>query len=137
MIHGIGTDIVKLERFEKIYHRHGTRLVQHLLLPAEHTLFINNKRPARFLAMHWAAKEAIVKAMGTGFAAGMWIRDAGYVPNQAGKPEIIWSEQGQTICRQLGIGAGYLTLTDEAGLIVSVAVLMKTTDDQQAVLVEG
>ncbi|MGE0113613.1 MAG: holo-ACP synthase [Steroidobacteraceae bacterium] len=124
MIHGIGTDIVKLERFEEMHHRHGDRLVKHLLLPAEQVLFANSKRPARFLAMHWAAKEAIVKAMGTGFAEGMWIRDAGYVPNQAGKPEIVWSEQGQTVCKQLGIGAGHLTLTDEAGLIIAVAVLM-------------
>lgn len=125
MIHGIGTDIVKLERFEQMYHRHGERLVKHLLLPAELALFQDNKRPARFLAMHWAAKEAVVKAMGTGFAEGMWIRDTGYAPNKAGKPEIIWSEQGRDICKQQGIGAGHLTLTDEDGLIVAVAVLMK------------
>ena len=95
MIHGIGTDIVKLERFEQMYQRHGARLVKHLLLPAESELFQDSKRPARFLAMHWAAKEAIVKAMGTGFADGMWIRDSGYLPNKAGKPEIIWSAQGR------------------------------------------
>ena len=125
MIHGIGTDIVKLERFEQMYQRHGERLVKHLLLPAEQVLFQNNKRPARFLAMHWAAKEAIVKAMGTGFADGMWIRDAGYLPNKAGKPEIIWSAQAQAICERLGIGAGHLTLSDEEGLIVAVVVLMR------------
>lgn len=125
MIHGIGTDIVRLERFEQMYQRHGERLVKHLLLPAEMTLFQHSKRPARFLAMHWAAKEAVVKAMGTGFADGMWIRDTGYAPNPAGKPEIIWSEQGQGIRTQLGIGEGHLTLTDDHGLIVAVAVLMR------------
>ncbi|MGD9843596.1 MAG: holo-ACP synthase [Steroidobacteraceae bacterium] len=124
MIHGIGTDIVKIERFEQMYARHGARLVKHLLLPAEVELFQHSKRPARFLAMHWAAKEAIVKAMGTGFADGIWIRDSGYLPNKAGKPEVIWSAQGRDICQQLGIGKGHLTLTDEEGLIVAVAVLM-------------
>jgi holo-[acyl-carrier protein] synthase len=125
VIHGIGTDIVKLERFEQMYHRHGGRLVKHLLLPVEAELFARNKRPARFLAMHWAAKEAIVKALGTGFADGVWIRDTGYLPNAAGKPEIIWSNSGDATCAKLGVGAGHLTLSDEEGLIVAVAVLMR------------
>jgi holo-[acyl-carrier protein] synthase len=125
VIHGIGTDIVKLERFEQMYHRHGERLVRHLLLPAEAELFAGNKRPARFLAMHWAAKEAIVKALGTGFADGVWIRDSGYVPNAAGKPEIIWSDSGRATCAKLGVGEGHLTLSDEQGLIIAVAVLMR------------
>lgn len=125
MIHGIGTDIVKLERFEQMYHRHGERLVNHLLLPGELELFRGNKRPARFLAMHWAAKEAVVKAMGTGFADGMWIRDTGYVPDDKGRPQIIWSADAQVICERLGIGSGHLTLSDEEGLIVAMAVLLK------------
>jgi holo-[acyl-carrier protein] synthase len=127
VIHGIGTDIVKLERFEKLYQRHGERLVNHLLLPAELELFKNNKRPARFLAKHWAAKEAIVKAMGTGFADGMWIKDTGYVSDDKGKPKIIWSDDAQVICDQLGIDQhnGHLTLSDEEGLIIGMAVLMK------------
>jgi holo-[acyl-carrier protein] synthase len=127
VIYGIGTDIAKLERFEQMYHRHGERFVRHLLLPAELELYRNTKRPARFLAMHWAAKEAVVKAMGTGFAEGMWIRDTGYVPNSSGKPEIIWSEAGLAVCRQLGVGTGHLTLSDEEGLVVAVAVLMTAT----------
>ena len=68
---------------------------------------------------------AIVKAMGTGFAHGMWIRDTGVVSNAWGKPEIIWSERGRRMCAQLGIGEGHVSLTDEAGLIVAVAVLLR------------
>ena len=41
--------------------------------------------------MRFAAKEATVKAMGTGFAHGVWIRDVGIVSNPWGRPEIIWS----------------------------------------------
>lgn len=124
MIYGIGTDIVKLQRFEQMYHRHGERLVRHVLLPIELELFKDHKRPARFLAMHWAAKEAVVKAMGTGFAEGMWIRDTGYVPDDKGKPQIIWSAQGQAVCAGLGIGGGHLTLSDDDGLIIAMAVLL-------------
>ena len=125
MIFGIGTDVVQIERIEQVYERHGDRFVERLLLPAEEQAFRRSARPVRFLAMRFAAKEAIVKAMGTGFAHGMWIRDSGFMPNAWGRPEIIWSERGQAMCDKLGIGEGHITLTDEAGLVVAVAVLMR------------
>ncbi len=50
--------------------------------------------------MRFAAKEAIVKALGTGFAHGIWIRDVGIVPNAWGRPEVIWSERGRALARQ-------------------------------------
>jgi holo-[acyl-carrier protein] synthase len=125
MIFGIGTDVVQVERIKLVYERFGEKFVERLLLPQEIELFRKYSRPVRFLAMRFAAKEAIVKAMGTGFAHGMWIRDSGVVPNAWGKPDIVWSERGQSMCEKLGIGEGHITLTDEAGLIVAVAVLMR------------
>jgi holo-[acyl-carrier protein] synthase len=125
MIFGIGTDVVQQDRVRQVHEKFGERFVERLLLPAELEAFQRYKRPVRFLAMRFAAKEAIVKAMGTGFAHGMWIRDSGVVSNAWGKPEIIWSERGRRMCEQLGIGEGHVTLTDEAGLIVAVVVLMR------------
>jgi len=125
MIFGIGTDVVQLERVRQVHEKFGDRFAERLLLPAELDAFRRYKRPLRFLAMRFAAKEAIVKAMGTGFAHGMWIRDTGIVSNAWGKPEIIWSERGRGMCEKLGIGEGHVTLTDEAGLVVAVAVLMR------------
>jgi len=125
MIFGIGTDVVQLERVRQVHEKFGERFVERLLLPAELQAFRSYARPVRFLAMRFAAKEAIVKAMGTGFAHGMWIRDSGVVSNAWGKPEIVWSERGRQMCEKLGIGEGHVTLTDEAGLIVAVAVLMR------------
>ncbi len=125
MIFGIGTDILQVERIQKVYDRHGERFATHLLMPEEHALFQTKSRGVRFLAMRFAAKEAIVKAMGTGFAQGMWLRDAGVVPNTWGRPEVIWSERGREMCDKLGIGDCHITLSDEAGLVVAVAVLMR------------
>jgi len=125
MIHGIGTDIVKIDRIASIFERHGDRLARHILMDAEMATFQGDRRPQRFLAMRFAAKEAVVKAMGTGFADGMWLRDVGVVKNALGRPEIIWSERGRERCSQLSIGETHLTLSDDSGYVVAVAVLMR------------
>ncbi len=131
MIFGIGTDVVQLARVEETWARFGAHFAERLLMDEEQALFGENKRPARFLAMRFAAKEAVVKAMGTGFAHGMWIRDVGMVPNDWGQPQIIFSTRGQAMCDTLGIAGGHLSLTDEAGLIVAVAVLMRAPDEER------
>ena len=125
MIFGIGVDVLKVERVERVYRRFGERFVNHLLMPEERAQPARTARPVRFLAMRFAAKEAIVKSMGTGFAHGVWIRDVGVVQNAWGKPEVVYSARGEKVRASLGIGAGHVTLTDEAGLIVAVAVLLR------------
>jgi holo-[acyl-carrier protein] synthase len=125
MIFGIGVDVLEAARIKKVYDKYGERFVDRLLLPGERAQLAKTRRTERFLAMRFAAKEAIVKAMGTGFAHGIWIRDIGVVQNQWGKPEVVYSERGEKMRQQLGIGDGHVTLTDEAGLIVAVAVLEK------------
>jgi holo-[acyl-carrier protein] synthase len=125
MIFGIGVDVLEAARVKKVYERFGERFVAHLLLPQEQAQMTRTKRPERFLAMRFAAKEAVVKAMGTGFAHGMWIRDVGIVQNSWGKPEVVYSPRGELRRRELGVGESHITLTDEAGLIVAVAVLLR------------
>jgi holo-[acyl-carrier protein] synthase len=125
MIFGIGVDALELKRIEHTLERFGERFIEHLLMPEERAQLEKTQRRARFLAMRFAAKEAIVKAMGTGFAHGVWIRDVGVVQNSWGRPEVVYSERGDRVRRGLGIGEGHVTLTDEAGLVVAVAVLMK------------
>jgi len=125
VIFGIGTDIVQLARVEEIFARHGEHFVRRLLMPPEEEAFRAYRRPVRFLAMRFAAKEAIVKALGTGFAHGVWIRDVGVAPDAWGRPQIIWSERGRARRDELGAGDGHVTLSDEAGLVVAVAVLMR------------
>jgi holo-[acyl-carrier protein] synthase len=125
MIFGIGTDVVQLERVRHVYERYGERFASRLLMPEEEEGFRGHRRPVRFLAMRFAAKEAIVKALGTGFAHGVWIRDVGIVPDAWGRPEVRWSERGRQVRDRLGAGEAHVTLTDEAGLVVAVAVLMR------------
>jgi holo-[acyl-carrier protein] synthase len=125
MIFGIGVDVLESRRIARTLERFGSRFVEHLLLPEELAQLARTQRRERFLAMRFAAKEAIVKAMGTGFAHGMWIRDVGVVQNAWGKPEVVYSKRGEAMRQRLGIGEGHVTLTDEAGLVVAVAVLLR------------
>lgn len=125
MIFGIGVDVLEAARVGKVLERHGERFIRHLLMPEERVQMEKTRRKERFIAMRFAAKEAIVKAMGTGFAHGVWIRDVGVVQNAWGRPEVVYSARGDKVRRALGVGDGHVTLTDEAGLIVAVAVLEK------------
>jgi holo-[acyl-carrier protein] synthase len=125
VIFGIGVDVLESARITQTLERFGTRFIEHLLMPQEHAQLALTARPARFLAMRFAAKEAIVKAMGTGFAHGVWIRDVGVVQNSWGKPEVVFSERGERVRRGLGVGEAHVTLSDERGLVVAVAVLLK------------
>ena len=128
MIFGIGTDVLRVERIEQIYARYGEHFARRLLLDEEQRLFATAKRPVRFLAMRFAAKEAIAKALGTGFSNGIWIRDIGMMPNELGQPQVIFSERGLAVCRKLGVGEGHLTLSDESGFVIAVAVLMRADE---------
>jgi holo-[acyl-carrier protein] synthase len=125
MIFGIGVDVLETRRIARTLEKFGSRFVEHLLMPEEQAQLAAAPRRERFVAMRFAAKEAIVKAMGTGFAHGVWIRDVGVVQNRWGKPEVVFSARGDEMRRRLGIGEGHVTLTDESGLVVAVAVLMK------------
>ncbi len=128
MIFGVGTDIVEMSRMESTWERFGDHFARRILMEQEMALFRRTKFPARFLAMRFAGKEATVKAMGTGFAHGVWLRDVGITSDDWGKPLIIWSQRGRQVCDRLGIGKGHVSLTDDAGLVMAFAVVEAATD---------
>ncbi|HEX7965991.1 MAG TPA: holo-ACP synthase [Gammaproteobacteria bacterium] len=125
MIYGVGTDVVQVSRVEAIWRQRGEAFARRILMPEELAFFARSRNPVRFLAMHFAAKEAVVKALGTGFRHGMWVRDTGFVPDERGKPCVIFSERGRRVCGSLGVGVAHVSLTDEAGLVVAMAVAEK------------
>lgn len=122
-IYGVGTDLVEVARIAAVYARFGERFVEHLLMPQERAAFDDASRPDRFLAMRFAGKEAIVKALGTGFANGVWLRDVGTVPDDRGRPVVVFSARGEQVRRSLGAGSGFVSLSDERGLVLATAVL--------------
>lgn len=125
MIFGIGTDLVQVQRIQRVWESYGTHFSKRILMPEELPGFENSKTPVRYLAMRFAVKEAVVKALGTGFHHGMWLRDAGSIPDKRGRPLVIFSERGLAVCKALGAGEAHVSLSDEAGMVLAMAVIMK------------
>lgn len=125
MIYGIGTDLIRIERFDQAIGRHGDRFAARILMPEELQAYAPRKFKARYLAMRFAGKEAVAKALGTGFAEGIWVRDIGIVHNALGKPDVVFSARGRHLCRTLGVGECHVSLSDEAGIAMAYAIAMR------------
>ena len=122
MIHGIGTDLLLIARVEKLWAKYGEHFAEKILMPQERVAFERAHRKGNFLAKAFAAKEAFVKALGTGFV-GVGYRDAGVVPLESGKPTLVFSAAMRARLDTLGIGGGHVSLTDEDGRVLAFVVL--------------
>ena len=92
MIIGVGCDIVRISRMSKIVPMFNSGIQQHILSDIEikelATLNLNEEKTSRFLAKHFAAKEAFGKALGTGFRDGIFLKNITIHHNDLGKPFI-------------------------------------------------
>lgn len=122
MIYGIGTDLLRVSRMTRAYARHGARLPDRILHPQERLRLPEGERAANFLAKCFAVKEATVKAMGTGFR-GVGYSEIGWRPDALGKPELVFAPRLQGWMEARGIGAGFVSLSDEADMVLSVVIL--------------
>ena len=127
MIIGIGSDLSDIRRIAKTLERFGDRFTHTSFTEIERARSDRKVDRAASYAKRFAAKEAIVKAMGTGFAHGVWVRDVGFLANAWGRPEVVFSERGRRVADALGVGEGHVSLSDEAGMVVAFAVLMRRT----------
>ena len=124
MIFGIGTDLIRIQRLQDSIDRFGERFARRILMPEEFEMYPGRRYKARFLAMRFAGKEAVAKALGTGFAHGIWVRDIGIVHNDWGKPDVIFSARGAQRCAELGVGHCLISLADEGGFAIAYALAM-------------
>ena len=123
MIHGIGTDIVQVSRFETSLARHGDRFAERILSESEYDAFSKHAKPAHFLAKRYAAKEAAAKAFGTGFRDGLSLRHIVVTNEDNGRPVLRFVDAAQILVDQLNIGGSYLSLSDEKDYAVAFVVL--------------
>lgn len=124
MIYGIGVDIVKIERIRNNIQRFGERFAQRLLTEAELAEYRTLRQPERFLAKRFAAKEAVVKAMGTGFREGLAFHLIGITHDALGKPGLVYSGPALNWIRANGVTDSLLSLSDEQDYAVAFVILL-------------
>ncbi len=125
MIHGIGTDIVAIARMEASLARFGDKFVRRILASQELQAFADCARQASFLAKRFAAKEAAVKAMGTGFRDGISLNQIAVSNDNLGKPILSFSGRALDVCDYLGVGEAHLSLSDEKDYAIAFVTLMR------------
>lgn len=124
MIYGVGTDIVSVARMASSLERHGEKFARRILTDHEFEGFSNTAKPAHYLARRFAAKEAIAKAMGTGFSNGLSLRHVGVTHDARGKPMIEFFDRAVELCDEFGIGESYISLADEEDHAVAFVTLL-------------
>ena len=113
MIIGIGTDLVLVSRIQAVLGRQGERFAARILTPAELQRFSRHSQPVRYLAKRYAAKEAILKALGTGLAKGMSWQHMQIDNDAQGAPRFTLSGTALERLQQGGGGRMLLSLRDE------------------------
>lgn len=84
----LGCDIVEIERIESSIKKFGDKFIRKVLTDSEIELYQNRGRRAEFIAGRFAAKEAISKAIGSGFDEKLWLTDISILPDSLGKPKV-------------------------------------------------
>lgn len=123
MIVGIGTDIVRVARMQQDLERFGERFAERILTDKELGEFHKVNNRANFLARRFAAKEAAVKALGTGFSQGIHLREIGVGHDALGKPLLEFSGRALEFLHGKGVTVAHISLADEADHAVAFVTL--------------
>ncbi|MBI2354014.1 MAG: holo-[acyl-carrier-protein] synthase [Deltaproteobacteria bacterium] len=123
MISGIGTDIVAIERFQRFVDENNAALLQRLFTAGEREVCGARKGAAACYAARFAAKEAFLKALGTGLRDGISWHDLEVVSDGLGKPSLVLSGRAREIFGEKGLSAAHLSLSHDSGNAVAMVVL--------------
>jgi holo-[acyl-carrier protein] synthase len=106
---GIGIDAVDLPRFRRVLERRPT-IVERVFTPGELAYAESSKDPAPHLAARFAAKEAVLKALGVGIGAVGW-RDMEVVRAEGGAPSLSLTGRAAQLCVDRGVARWHLSLS--------------------------
>jgi holo-[acyl-carrier protein] synthase len=122
MIIGLGTDIVEIERIRGMIQRHGDHFVQRCFTADEIAYARKHRDSAVRFAGRWAAKEAIVKVLGTGFIQGITFHDVEVVSLHTGQPTVRITGEAAEIAARLGIEKVLLTISHSRDYATATAI---------------
>ncbi len=119
---GIGTDITECLRIARMIERHGELFLTRVYTPDEIAYCQNRKQSTQHFTGRWAAKEAILKAIGTGWRRGISWRDMEIRNELGGRPTVAVRGGVQDVVEQLGIREIFVTISHCRAYATAVAI---------------
>lgn len=119
---GLGIDIVELSRIEQLLERHGDRFAERICRPGE-IRRNDGKAGIEHLGGLFAAKEAVLKALGTGWAQGLGLRQVEVIRDEAGAPGVRLHDAARARLDTLGGRRVHLSITHERSYAAAVAMV--------------
>jgi holo-[acyl-carrier protein] synthase len=132
MIVGMGIDIVRSSRIERIHARFGARFARRILTSDEYAEWYSRGQSPAFLAKRFAVKEAAAKALRTGFRAGLRYRHIGVAHDANGAPILCFAGRAAERIAALGVNRPHVSISDEQGLAVACVILETDSGDSPA-----
>jgi len=123
LIIGTGIDIAEISRFERFVRENNTALLERLFTLRERDYCLARRLAAQHFALRFAAKEAFLKALGTGLRDGINWLDMEVVNDELGKPLLELSGRAAEHFVQAGGGSCHLSLSHDAGCAVAMVIL--------------
>ncbi len=109
---GHGIDIVETERIKRLVAEHGQRFLDRCFTADEQAYCSRSvKRYYEHLAGRFAAKEAVLKVLGTGWRGGIAWTDIEIVSESSGQPRVVLTGECARIARELGIGRWHVSIS--------------------------
>ena len=123
MIIGIGIDLVEIDRVQKLLERHPARAAERLFTPGERAYCGKSGKPAQSFAARFAAKEALFKALGTGWSAGAAWHEVEVLADDVGAPRLTLHGATLRLAEGLGMRRAHVSLTHTGALAGAFVVL--------------
>jgi holo-[acyl-carrier protein] synthase len=119
VIVGTGLDLCEVARVRRMVARWGDRFLERVFTPGEIAYARRHLDPAEPLAARFAAKEAALKALGSGLSLGVRWREVEVRREEGGRPTLALSGRAAALGRARGVARLHLSLTHEAGLALA------------------
>jgi len=126
-----GIDLVDCPRIEEMIQRHGERFIKRVFTADEQAYAEANKNEVEKLAGRFAAKEAILKLIGTGWRGKIAWTDIEIINNPAGQPEVTLGGEVRKIADKLGIKHISVSITHTANFAIASAVALAQSNEDE------
>jgi holo-[acyl-carrier protein] synthase len=123
MIIGIGIDVIQIDRVAHMLESHGERFTAKIYTDAEVARCSRRRNKAQEYAARWAGKEAMMKALGTGWRRGVRFKDIENYNLPTGKPMIRLHGRAREIADELGATMMHISISHERDYAVAFVVL--------------